>query len=109
MLPPNQTQQLQLMSYKMLHSHEEQPSAPKSHIILFACIAYSYKRSRAGQPTDNNLPNSPSMATYRTSSTVPADIITYRKDGKLVFVQPASSYMVSFPMVGASDLNYMAL
>ncbi|KDQ27624.1 hypothetical protein PLEOSDRAFT_158498 [Pleurotus ostreatus PC15] len=33
------------------------------------------------------------MATYRTSSTVPADIITYRKDDKLVFVQPASSYV----------------
>ncbi|KAF4598123.1 hypothetical protein EYR38_006519 [Pleurotus pulmonarius] len=48
------------------------------------------------------------MATYRTSSTVPADIITYRKDGKLVFVQPASSYMGAieearkvFPELGA--------
>ncbi|KIY50293.1 hypothetical protein FISHEDRAFT_71899 [Fistulina hepatica ATCC 64428] len=32
------------------------------------------------------------MASYRTSPAVPADIITYRLGGRLVYVKPASNY-----------------
>lgn len=36
------------------------------------------------------------MATYRSSPTVPADIITYRLGTKLVYVKPADDYEVSY-------------
>ena len=39
------------------------------------------------------------MATYRSSPTIPADIVTYRFEEKLVYVRPADNYDVSTAIV----------
>lgn len=43
--------------------------------------------------------------TYRNGPVVPADIITYKHAGKLVYVKPAENYEVSIEKLNAMRRN----